>query len=85
MRGRTHRGEKKASKTPALLSRSKRFHTLRKKSPPANVLDGEEMKRFEEAPIVLGLPSTPRQEGAKHRKRMRPIVPSILVDIDPGL
>src|ERR1700728_4596990 len=32
-----------------------------RQSAPANVLDGEEMKRLEEAAIVLGLPSTPRQ------------------------
>ena len=45
-----------------------------RQSAPANVLDGEEMKRLEEAAIVLGLPSAPRQAGAKHRKRVRPIV-----------
>ena len=45
-----------------------------RQSAPANVLDGEEMKRLEEAAVVLGLPSTPRQAGAKHRKRVRPIV-----------
>jgi hypothetical protein len=43
-------------------------------SAPANVLDGEEMKRLEEAAIVLGLPAAPQQAGAKHRKRARPIV-----------
>ena len=41
---------------------------------PANVLDGEEMKRLEEAAIVLSLPPTARQAGAKHRKRVRSIV-----------
>jgi len=41
---------------------------------PANVLDGEEMKRLEEAAVVGGLPSTPRQAGAEHRKRVLPIV-----------
>jgi len=41
---------------------------------PANVLDGEEMKRLEEAAIILSLASPPRQAGAEHRKRMRPIV-----------
>lgn len=41
---------------------------------PANVLDGEEMKRLEEAAIVLGFPSAPGQAGAEHRKRVRPIV-----------
>jgi hypothetical protein len=45
-----------------------------RQSAPANVLDGEEMKRLEKAPVVLGLPSAPRQAGAKHRKRVRPIV-----------
>src|SRR5579864_9160674 len=39
--------------------------------PPANVLDGEEMKRLEEAAVVGALPSTPRQAGAEHRKRVR--------------
>lgn len=45
-----------------------------RQSPPANVLDGEEMKRLEEAAIVLSLPSAPRQAGAEHRKRVRPIL-----------
>jgi len=40
-----------------------------RQSPPANVLDGEEMKRLEEAAIVLGLPSTPGQAGPEHPKR----------------
>ena len=43
-------------------------------SAPANVLDGEEMKRLEEAAIVLGSPPAPGQAGAEHRKRVRPIV-----------
>jgi hypothetical protein len=41
---------------------------------PANVLDGEEMQRLEEAAIILGFPPSPGQAGAEHRKRMRPIV-----------
>src|SRR3984957_11125507 len=41
---------------------------------PANVLDGEEMKSLEETAVVRGLPSAPRQTGAKPRKRVRPIV-----------
>jgi hypothetical protein len=41
---------------------------------PANIFNGEEMKRFEEAAIVLGLPPAPGQAGPEHRKRMRPIV-----------
>src|SRR6185437_10863468 len=45
-----------------------------RQSAPANVLDGEEMKRLEKAAIVLGLPSAPRQAGAEHRKRVRPIL-----------
>ena len=45
-----------------------------RQSAPANVLDSEEMQRLEEAAIVLSLPPTTRQAGAKHRKRVRPIV-----------
>src|SRR4029077_18388234 len=45
-----------------------------RQSAPANVLDGEDMKRLEEAAIVLGLPSPPGQEGAEHRKGVPPIV-----------
>src|SRR5277367_1177546 len=50
-----------------------RTEALRQRA-PANVLDGEEMQRLEEAAVILGLPPTARQAGAKHRKRMRPIV-----------
>ena len=45
-----------------------------RQSAPANVLDGEEMQRLEEAAIVLSFPPATRQAGAKHRKRVRPIV-----------
>ena len=45
-----------------------------RQSAPANVLDGEEMKRLEEAAVVLGLPSAPGQASAKHPKRVPPIV-----------
>src|ERR1700722_2847481 len=41
---------------------------------PPNILDGEEMERLEEAPVILGLPSPSRKAGAKHRKRVRPIL-----------
>jgi hypothetical protein len=41
---------------------------------PANVLDGEEMKRLEEAAVVLGFPAATGQAGPEHRKRVRPIV-----------
>jgi hypothetical protein len=71
---------KKASKTPALLSRSKRFHTLLqgpKRSGRARhrtFSNREEMERFEEAPVILGLPSPSRKAGAKHRKCVRSIL-----------
>ena len=45
-----------------------------RQSAPANVLDSEEMQRLEEAAIVLSFPPTARQAGAKHRKRVRPIL-----------
>ena len=45
-----------------------------RQSAPANVLNGEEMQRFEKAAIVIGFPPTTRQAGAKHRKRVRPIL-----------
>ena len=45
-----------------------------RQSAPANVLDSEEMQRFEKAAIVIGFPPTTRQAGAKHPKRVRPVV-----------
>ena len=30
------------------------------------------MERLKEAPVVVGLPSTPGKAGAKHRKRVPP-------------
>ena len=46
-----------------------------RQSAPANVLDGEEMKRLEEAAIVFGLPvRAAAGGGAEHHKRVRPIV-----------
>ena len=50
-----------------------RTETLRQ-SAPANVLDSEEMQRFEEAAVVLGFPAATGQTGPEHRKRVRPIV-----------
>ena len=50
-----------------------RTEALRQRT-PANVLDGEEMKRLEEAAIILSLTPSPRQAGAEHCKRVRPIV-----------
>jgi len=82
MRRRTHRCERVeegledaglAQAIEALPHAVPRAEALRQRA-PANVLDGEEMKRLEEAAVVVGLPSTPRQAGAKHRKRVRPIV-----------
>jgi hypothetical protein len=67
MRGRTHGGERikegfenagLAQPVEALPNAVPRTKALRQ-SPPANVLDREEMKGFEEAPIILGFPSAP--------------------------
>jgi hypothetical protein len=57
--------------------------TLRQ-SAPAHILDGEEMKRLEETPVVLSLPSALRQAGAEHRKRVPQSSSSIFVDIGSG-
>jgi hypothetical protein len=71
---------KKASKTPPLLSRSKRLHTLfqgPKRSGRARQRTFsmvEEMKRLEESAVVLGFPAATGQAGPEHRKRVRPIV-----------
>ena len=82
MSGRTHRGERVeegfenaglAQAIEALPHAVPRTEALRQGA-PANVLDGEEMERLEEAPVILGLPSPSREAGAKHRKRVRPIV-----------
>ena len=56
-----------------------RTEALRQRA-PANVLDGEEMKRLEEAAVVVGFPAATGQTGPEHRKRVRPIV----LDMDPG-
>ena len=81
MRGRTHGGERikegfknagLAQPVEALPNAVPSTEALRQ-SPPANILDREEMKGFEKAPIVLGFPSTPGKAGPKHHKRMRPI------------
>ena len=82
MRGRTHRHERVeegfenaglAQAIEALPHAVPRTEALRQGA-PANVLEGEEMERLEEAPVILGLPSPSREAGAKHRKRVRPIV-----------
>ena len=51
---------------------------------PAHILDGEEMKRLEETPVVLSLPSALRQAGAEHRMRVPQSFSSIFVDIGSG-
>jgi hypothetical protein len=71
---------KKASKTPPLLSRSKRLHTLfqgPKRSGRARQRTFsmvEEMKRLEESAVVLGFPAATGQAGPEHRKHVRPPV-----------
>ncbi len=81
VRGRTHRGKRveegfedaslaqSVEAFPHAVPGTKAF----RQGAPSNVLDREEMERFEEPPVIVGLPSTPRKAGAKHRKRMRPI------------
>ena len=52
---------------------------------PANVLDGEEMKRLEEAAIVLGRPSAPRGRQARNTASVcAQSSSSIFVDIGSG-
>jgi len=82
MRRGTHRGERVeegfedaslAQAIEALPHAVPTTEALRQRA-PANVLDGEEMQRLEEAAIVLSFPPAARQAGAKHRNRVRPIV-----------
>jgi hypothetical protein len=57
-----------------------------RQSAPVNVLDSEEMKRLEEAAIVLGLPSAPRGRQARNTASVcAQSSSSIFVDIGPGL
>jgi hypothetical protein len=92
MRGRTHRGERveegfenvslaqSVEAFPHAVPSTKAF----RQRPPSDVFDGEEMKGFEEPPVILGLPSTWRKAGAKHHKRVRPISSFIFVDMRSG-
>src|SRR5271170_4397337 len=82
MRRRTHGRERVekgledaslAQSIEALPHAVPRTEALRQRA-PANVLDGEEMQRLEEAAVVLGFPPPPRQAGANHRQRLRPMV-----------
>jgi hypothetical protein len=56
-----------------------------RQSAPANVLDGEEMKRLKEAAIVLGLPSAARQAARNTASVCVQSSSSIFVDIGSGL
>ena len=82
MRGGTHRRERVeegledaglAQPLEALPYAVPMTEALRQRA-PANVLDGEEMKRLEKAAVVLGFPSTPGKASPEHRERVRPIV-----------
>jgi hypothetical protein len=81
MHGRTHRGERVeegfenaslAQPVEALPYAVPRTETFRQ-SPAPDVFDGEEMKPFEEAPVVFGFPASPGKAPAKCRQRVRPI------------
>jgi hypothetical protein len=82
MCGRTHRGKRveegfedaslaqSVEASPHAVPGTKAF----RQGAPANVLDREEVERFEEAAVVLGFPAATGQAGPEHRKRVRPIV-----------
>ena len=55
-----------------------------RQSAPANVLDGEEMKRLEEAAVVLGFPAAAGQAGRNTASVCAQSFSSIFVDMDPG-
>ena len=82
VRGRTHRGKrvKEGFEDASLAQSVEAFpHAVPgtkavRQGAPSNVLEGEEMERLKEAPVVVGLPSTPGKAGAKHRKRVPPIL-----------
>jgi hypothetical protein len=93
MRGGTHRRERVeegledaglAQPVEALPYAVPMTEALRQRA-PANVLDGEEMKRLEEAAVILGLPSA-RGRQARNTPSVCPQASSsIFVDIGPGL
>ena len=82
MSGRTHRGERveEGFENAALAQPIETSpHAVPgtealRQSAPANILNGEEMKRLEEAAVVVGFPAATGQTGPEHRKRVRPIV-----------
>src|ERR1700683_1755732 len=82
VRGRSHRGRsvKEGLKDASLAQSVEAFpHAVPgtkavRQGAPSNVLEGEEMERLKEAPVVVGLPSTPGKASAKHRKRVPPIL-----------
>ena len=92
MSGRTHRGERVeegfenaglAQAIEALPHAVPRTEALRQGA-PANVLDGEEMERLEEAPVILGLPSPSRRQARNTASVCAQSFSSIFVDMDPG-
>ena len=91
MRGGAHRGERVEERLEdaGLAQAIEAFpHAVPmtealRQSAPANVLDGEEMKRLEEAAIVLGFPTTTRQ-ARNTASVCAQSSSSIFVDIGPG-
>jgi hypothetical protein len=82
MRGRTHRGERVeegfedaslAQSVEAFPYAVARTEAFRQGAPP-NILDREEVERFEETAIVAGLPPASWKAGAKPCERERPIL-----------
>jgi hypothetical protein len=79
MRGRTHRGErvKEGFENAGLAQPVEAFpHAVPRteaiwQGAPPNILNREEMKRLEEAAVVLGFPAATGQAGPEHRKRVR--------------
>jgi hypothetical protein len=82
MRGRIHRGQRVeegfedaglAQSVEAFPYAVPRTEAFRQGASP-NVLDREEVERFEETAIVPGLPPASWKAGAKHCERVRPIL-----------
>ena len=55
-----------------------------RQSAPANVLDGEEMKRLEEAAVVLGFPAATGRQARNIASVCAQSFSSIFVDMHPG-
>src|SRR6202042_2285299 len=52
----------------------RRDRRARLEAPPPNILDREDVERFEETAIIAGLPPASWKAGAKHCERVRPIL-----------